>query len=657
MQNLALGVGNESKKSQRASSARSGPEFDEAAFARSASENRQARAALVGLGLIGLVGGINLIAVRGLDLDFFYLLLCGLIGWHSGASAALLGSAVAGAFLLMDSWLGMPGMAHWALWCNAFLRMLMFAVGGLAASEIGARARNLERSVGERTSWLESEVQRHKETLAQLRDTLQLFRHLTENITEVFWVADPSKSKLNYVSSGYERIFGREREALYSSPEMWLAGIDEADQERVARAMRSNQEAGFDEEYRVVRPDGSMCWVHDRAFPVKNDKGDVFRLVGITQDITASKRSQELLQAQRDVAVALSLTSDLTTALEGLLESVTKLEGIDCGGVYLLDREAQALSLEGNTGLEQELVSRVLRFASSTTGPQIIREWEAASRAFTSADKTGKAAPLHAIQCLCLEQHVEAMGWLVVGSYAQREIPDQTRIGLESIAAQVAGAIVRMRAERQIVEISDREQARVGQDIHDGLCQQLVGAAFDSRSLQRTLGTEHRPEAKLVERICAMLDEAITESRRVARGLYPVRLESEGLVPALQELAARTGERFAVRASCRIEGSDCPCDFTTATHLYRIAQEAINNSVKHSGAREITLQLHKLEDALELEIADNGKGLAGAALPASGMGLHIMDYRARSLGGKLEVKSSSAGTTISCRAPLRKEKA
>lgn len=615
--------------------------------------------AFAGLGFIGVIGVMDLVTARGLDLDLFYLLCCGFVGWQSGTRAAVLTAGVAGFFLLVDAALGGTGAARWVVWGNPFLRMMAFAIVGWLAAEVGQRARSLERTVEERTASLRKEVEEHKETLGQLRDTLQLFRHLTENITEVFWVTDPSKSRLNYLSRGYERIWGREREAVYSSPEMWLEGIDEADRERVSRAMRTKQIDGqYDEEYRVVRPDGSFCWVHDRAFPVKNEKGEVFRLVGITQDITESKRSQQLLQAQRDVGVALSLTSDLTSALEGLLEAVTKLEGIDCGGVYLVDGATKALSLEAHTGLAPELVSRVLWFEAGTSGHELGREWEKAHRAVTAAEgRSKKAASLYGIQVVGLEYRGEAMGLLALGSHADHEILPQTRVGLETIAAQAAGAIVRIRAERQIVEVSDREQARMGQDIHDGLCQQLVGAAFDSRSLQKALASEDRPESKLAERICALLDEAITESRRVARGLYPVRLETEGLAPALQELAARFGERFGVQASCDIEGTGYHCDVTTATHLYRIAQEAVNNSMKHSGARKISVRLAKTEEGLELEVADDGKGIGGPAPGAFGMGLHIMEYRARSLGGRLVVQSGPTGTTVACRVPLKGERA
>ena len=168
----------------------------------------------------------------------------------------------------------------------------------------------------------------------RLRETLELFRQVTENITEVFWVTDPAKTRVNYVSRGFERVWGQPRQAVYTKPSAWLDAVYAEDRERVTQATYTKQITGdYDEEYRVQRPDGSLCWVHDRAFPVRNERAEVYRIVGITEDVTAHKRSEQLLQAQRDVAVALSISSDLNDALERLLETASRVEGIDCGGV------------------------------------------------------------------------------------------------------------------------------------------------------------------------------------------------------------------------------------------------------------------------------------------------------------------------------------
>jgi PAS domain S-box-containing protein len=208
----------------------------------------------------------------------------------------------------------------------------------------------------------------------------------------------------------------------------------------------------------------------------------------------------------------------------------------------------------------------------------------------------------------------------------------------------------RHRLERQILEISDREQARIGQDIHDGLCQHLVSLAFDANSLQRDLSAERRPEAKTARRIADFLDKAITESRQLSRGLFPVRLGTVGLTPALQELADSTSARFKIQ--CRFDGNG-PLSVkhaAIATHLYRIAQEAVANAVKHSQARTVSIRLRARTNQIELRVEDDGAGLSPAKRKqATGLGLHIMDYRARAIGGTLQITPRRrGGTIVSC---------
>ena len=235
----------------------------------------------------------------------------------------------------------------------------------------------------------------------------------------------------------------------------------------------------------------------------------------------------------------------------------------------------------------------------------------------------------------------------------------------------------RHRLERQILEISDREQARIGQDIHDGLCQQLVSLAFDANSLESELLAQRRPEAKKAQRIVKFLDQAITESRQLSRGLFPVRLEIEGLGSALEELAKATGERFNIR--CRFINPEplAVQNIAVATHLYRIAQEALANAVKHSRAENVTIRLnithnspptHPSHSALrtphsalppgqiKLSVEDDGAGLSPAKRKqATGLGLHIMDYRARAIGGTLHIEANQqGGTIVSCCIPREK---
>ncbi len=204
----------------------------------------------------------------------------------------------------------------------------------------------------------------------------------------------------------------------------------------------------------------------------------------------------------------------------------------------------------------------------------------------------------------------------------------------------------RLKLENRIIEARESEQARIGQDLHDGLCQHLVATAFSAGLLQRKLEDDRSPEAASASEIVGMIDDSITQARDLAKGLYPVPLEEEGLETALRDLAAKTAKRTGI--ACHVEASGPPSQLEkeTAIHLYRICQEALNNSVKHSGAENVTIGFHATADGFKLTVEDDGCGLDGSARRSGGMGLHIMAYRARAIGASVEVVRGKAGGTL-----------
>jgi signal transduction histidine kinase len=207
--------------------------------------------------------------------------------------------------------------------------------------------------------------------------------------------------------------------------------------------------------------------------------------------------------------------------------------------------------------------------------------------------------------------------------------------------------------EREILEISDRERERLGQDLHDGLCQHLAGIELMSQVLQQRLAGKSKSEASRAGEIARLVREAISQTRMLARGLSPMILESEGLASGLEELAIGTHKMFGIR--CRFECS-IPIHITdqsVATHLYRIAQEAVSNAYKHGRAKEVVVTLLKESENVVLTIADNGCGLPPTWEDKKGMGLHIMQYRAGRIGGSIRLeKNQTGGVTVSCIAPV-----
>ena len=143
----------------------------------------------------------------------------------------------------------------------------------------------------------------HMDKEQELQDSELRFRQLAENIREVFWLTDQAKEKILYVSPGYEEIWGRTCESLYAAPRQWIEAVHPDDRERVAEAAQSElARGGYDEEFRIVRPDGSIRWIRDRAFPVLRNGTEVYRITGIAEDITARKRAaQEMHENERQL--------------------------------------------------------------------------------------------------------------------------------------------------------------------------------------------------------------------------------------------------------------------------------------------------------------------------------------------------------------------
>lgn len=210
----------------------------------------------------------------------------------------------------------------------------------------------------------------------------------------------------------------------------------------------------------------------------------------------------------------------------------------------------------------------------------------------------------------------------------------------------------RKRLEREILEISDREQHRIGQDLHDGLCQQLAGIELMSQVLERKLAASSPADAERVAELGGHVRAAIAQARQLAHGLSPVTLESEGLMSALQELAAHSEKLFGVTCEFVCDSPVPVHDQAVATHLYRIAQEAVSNAIKHGKAQQVTLSLKHAGGRNVLMIKDDGIGLPKVLPNGKGMGLHIMQYRARMIGGDAMVERDlDGGTSVICSIP------
>lgn len=207
--------------------------------------------------------------------------------------------------------------------------------------------------------------------------------------------------------------------------------------------------------------------------------------------------------------------------------------------------------------------------------------------------------------------------------------------------------------EREILSASEREQQRIGRDLHDSLGPHLAAIGYAATFLANELKARAQPETGKAEQICELVGEAVSLTRNLSRGLIPVKMDGSGLAIALEELAATTSRLTGMSVTFYETGDPLVADPNDATHLYRIAQEALNNAAKHGEAKSVTIVLSKSERFLSMVIADDGKGMSADPNRDRGIGLHSMSYRARALGGQIEIKSApSEGTTVSCEIPL-----
>jgi signal transduction histidine kinase len=201
------------------------------------------------------------------------------------------------------------------------------------------------------------------------------------------------------------------------------------------------------------------------------------------------------------------------------------------------------------------------------------------------------------------------------------------------------------RLEHEIVNISEAEQRRIGQDLHDGLCQYLAALSCSARSLQDDLQQlDLKNEAAAASELATFLQQAVVQARDLARGLVPAQVGQVGIIIALESLAQSVCRLQGITCTFRFHGAVANCDEHIATHLYRIAQEAINNATKHGKAARIAINLETAGDRITLRILDDGIGMPGFS--ATGTGLNIMRYRARLCGGELHIEQPKGGGTL-----------
>jgi signal transduction histidine kinase len=233
-------------------------------------------------------------------------------------------------------------------------------------------------------------------------------------------------------------------------------------------------------------------------------------------------------------------------------------------------------------------------------------------------------------------------------------------IGGVALAAQNEALRLRLEAleraahlERELIRVSEHEQRRIGQDLHDGHCQTLAAIGFAAASLTEDLEGCARTEAVAAAEISRMIKEAISEARGLARGLFPVQMNEAGLPVALDELVTTMQRLRHIPVTFEVRGDIRVVDPRVGMHLYRIAQEALNNAVTHANATQVTLSLSQDDEELRLTVRDDGVGFSTDPIVGQGLGMNTMKYRASEIGGSLDIYcDSTRGAVVSCSLPI-----
>ncbi len=384
------------------------------------------------------------------------------------------------------------------------------------------------------------------------------------------------------------------------------------------------------------------------------------RTAELTQANTSALAALEARARQQNAVAELSQRAlegrDLDSLLGDAVSLVPRILGIEFCKVLELLSQGDALLLRAGAGWKEGYVGHATLptgleshggFTLLSSIPVVVEDFQTETRF-----RPPSLFVEHRIRSgISVIIHGRGKPYGVLGAHAaqRRKFTADDIHFLQSVANVLAAAIERRGLEEELLNISSREQRHIGQDLHDGLCQQLIGVEFRNSVLVQQL--QNIPAAQVeAAKIGESIRDVTRQARSLARGLSPVQIETNGLMSALQNLTANTAKLFCL--ACSFE---CPRPVlienpTMATHLYRIAQEATGNAIKHAQAKSIVVSLKQSDGELTLTIKDNGRGFSRGSSAIEGMGLRIMEYRADMIGAMLRVDSTvGKGTTVACR--------
>lgn len=463
---------------------------------------------------------------------------------------------------------------------------------------------------------------------SQLPNLEAKYRALVEQIPAVVFMAylDEGVGEA-YVSPQIEAVLGFTQEEWLQDPVRWYSQVHPDDKRRWSLEAAELFLSGkpLRSAYRILSRDNRVIWLHCEAKMIRREDGRPWFIHGVGFDITDLKRTEEDLEAERNVVTA-------------ILDTVGAL-------VIVLDHDGRIVRF--NRACERSTGKTLADVAGRHVWQLFIPPEEAVEfRLHFEKMRSGE-----------LQSEYECQ-WLTAGGARRLIAWSGTSLpGGKTPAYVIATGIditERKHLERAILEISTREQRRIGQDLHDGLGQHLTGIAFMSKVQEQKLKEMRLPHADEAAKIVRLVNEAINKTRELAKGLSPVVSESHGLMNALRQLSAEVEDVFGASCQLQCENPVLVHDVSVATHLYHISQEAISNAIKHGKAKKIEIGLTAKDNRGVLTIRDYGSGCKSIPEHSGGMGHHIMNYRAKMIGGTLGIEPCRPhGTVVTCIFPVR----
>ena len=504
---------------------------------------------------------------------------------------------------------------------------------------IASHGRVFRDAQGQPIRWcgIDWDITDHKRSEEALQKSEARFRQLAEAMPQGVWTRTAS-GEPEYINQSMLSYMGEPELDSLAATHQRVVHPDDLERVRTAWHQALATQTPYEIELRIRNRDGQYRWFLSRAVPLVDERGAVIRWLGTSTDIEDHKRAEAVLR--RSQVELEQLLGERTQRLEQTQQWLQTI--YDSSQDAIVVSEMTGPIIEFNHAFEiligySAAEIRQLTFQQLT--PPEFRELN--QRIIAKISHTGETARFE-------KEYFRKDGTRVPVALTIWPIRDHTG-EFTKLAAIVSDVTEQHRLQREILEVSEHERRRIGQDLHDSLCQMLTATTFAVGALEERLAKANPTAAQSAHEIGELIRRANGEARNISRGLYPVELEAGGLIAALQRLADDLTRAGKVRCEFICDADVRVATQMQALHIYRITQEAVANALRHGAATTIVIVLKLANDQVFLEIVNNGRDWPlelSEPGPAPGMGLTIMAYRARMIGGALLVCRGTPGGTL-----------